>query len=717
MDNKIIKEIAIELHISDKQVNNTLALLADGNTVPFIARYRKELTGNLDEEQIRVIEKQYQYQVKLATRKDEVKRLIEEKGMLSEALVNQIDSATILQEVEDIYLPYKEKRKTKATEAIKKGLEPLAQFILTLPSKTGIIKKEASKFLSDEVEDEQQAITEAGYIIAEQISENKDIREYVRNQLMNYSSLNTKLKKGADALDEKHKYEIYYDFTQLTKRLKPYQILAINRAEKEKIINVKFIVDEERILNYIQKKIIKKDSDATQYLNDFIKDAFDRLLYPSLSREARGLLSERADARAIEVFADNLENLLLQPPVSGKTVLGVDPAYRTGCKLAIIDPTGKLLEISKMFPTPPKADIDGSKKVLEQLLNKYPINQIVIGNGTASRETEKFVKQFIKDKKYQIPVAIVSEAGASVYSASKLAQNEFPDLQVEERSAVSIARRIQDPMAELVKIEPKSIGVGQYQHDVNQKELAENLDFVMIKNINKVGVNINTASPELLKYVSGLDKTIANNIVEYRNAHGKFTNRNQIKDVKRLGPKAFEQSAGFLKILDGDNKLDATFIHPESYEDAHKIIDGEHINLDALNDENYLESLRTKDINQLAEKYHLTQQFIADIIESLTSSHIDVREELEVAEFDPSITTIDEVKDGMKIKGQVRNIVDFGAFVDIGIKNDALVHISEISDNYVSDVSQVLNIGDIKEFKVKEIDLEKGRIQLTLKEK
>lgn len=715
MNQEIISNLSKELSITSKQINSVLSLLEEGNTVPFIARYRKEVTGNLDEEEIRSIEKEYSYLQKLEERKQEVIRLIDEKGLLTEDLVKQINASNKLQEVEDIYLPFKEKRKTKATEAIANGLEPLANFILTFPKQEGSIEQEATKYVNDKVASVEEAIIQAGYIIAENLSETKDVRQHLRKLFYDEGIIVTKAKKDAETIDEKKKYEIYYDFKEPLKKLKSYRVLAINRSEKEKVISVKVEVDDEQVLAYLEKFLIKKDSDATNYLQEFIKDSYKRLLYPSLVREMRNILTEQASERAIELFSENLETLLMQPPVHDKTVLGVDPAYRTGCKLAVIDPTSKLLEIKVMYPTKPKEDIVGSEKILDQLLAKYPINQIVVGNGTASRETESFLRNYIKNNKLDMPLSIVSEAGASVYSASKLAQTEFPDLHVEERSAVSIARRIQDPMAELVKIDPKSIGVGQYQHDVNQKELGESLDFVMLKNINKVGVNINTASGELLKYVSGLDKTIANNIVSYREENGSFKNRSEIKNVKRLGPKAYEQCAGFLKVLDGDQPLDSTFIHPESYDVAISFIKQYDLDLAELGTEAMISKLSKINIKEASQELKVSDQLITDLVEALASSQIDIRDELVAAEFDPSITSIDEVKPGMMIKGQVRNVVDFGAFVDIGIKNDGLIHISEISDQYIKDVTDVLKIGDIRDFRVKDVDIEKGRVQLSLK--
>ena len=716
MNQKIIDKIKIELSIKQEQVINVLDLLKEGNTVPFIARYRKEMTNNLDEEQIRLIEKEYEYLLKMSNRKEEVIRLIDEKGMLTSDLVKVINSCNILQEIEDIYLPFKEKRKTKATEAIKFGLEPLAEYILSEPIKKGSIKEEAKKYITLEIDSIDIAIENAGYIVSEKLSEMSAVRQYLRKEAINNGILNTKIKKGSLVLDEKKKYQMYYDFSQSIKKLPSYRILAFNRGEKEKILNVALKIDNEKIIQYLEKQIIKTNiSDSTEYLKTFIKDCYKRLLSPSLFREIRAMLTEEASNHAINLFATNLETLLMQPPVKNKTILGIDPAFRTGCKLAVIDQTSKLLEIKVIYPTAPREEVFNSEKKLNEIISKYPINQIVIGNGTASRETEAFIKNWIKKEKYKIPVSIVSEAGASVYSASKVAKEEFPNLQVEERSAVSIARRVQDPMAELVKIEPKAIGVGQYQHDVNQKELGENLDFVMIKNINKVGVNINTASSELLKYVSGLDKKIAKNIVEYREENGEIKSRIEIKKIKRLGPKAFEQCAGFLKILDGKDLLDSTFIHPESYKEAKSIIKECELDISKMGNEKFVTKIKKIDPIKLSEKLNINLILTNDILESLKSSQLDLREELETAEFSADITNIDQININMMIKGQIRNIVDFGAFVDIGIKNDGLVHISEVSDSFVKDVTNHLKIGDIKEFRVKEVDIEKQRVQLSLK--
>lgn len=710
MNQTIINNLAKDLNIKVEQVKCVLDLLGDNNTVPFIARYRKEATGSLTEEQIFSIEKEYKYLANLEKRKEEIIRLIDERGMLTPELNSEINKAIKLQQVEDLYLPYKEKRKTKATEAIKKGLEPLANYInANIESDYEV---EAAKFLNEEVTTVEEAISGAGFIISERISDTAKYREYIRNFYFKNAILNTKVKKNGPTTDEKSKYEMYYEFSQGINKIQSYRILAINRAEKEKVIGVSIEVNTDNIIDYLVKETMGNKNSATYKL--FIVDALKRLITPSIERETRAFLTDKASTTAIEMFTKNLDKLIMQPPVKNKIVLGLDPAFRTGCKVAVIDATGALLHVDVMFPTEPRNDIAGSSKMMNSLIKKYKVNQIVIGNGTASRETEEFVKNNLEDK--TIPYNIISEAGASVYSASKLAQSEFPNLTVEKRSAVSIARRIQDPMAELVKIDPKSIGVGQYQHDVNQKELSENLDFTMIKNINIVGVDINTASAELLKYVSGLDATIAKNIVTYREENGVINSRTEIKKVKRLGPKAFEQAAGFLKILDGKEPLDQTFIHPESYSVAKKIIKDLKIDIKNLGTNEVKEIVEACNKTEICEKYDLSIILLNDILKALTAPNIDARGELTVASFDKAITKIEDLKIGMIIEGEVRNIIEFGAFVDIGLKNDALVHISEISNSYVKNVSDFLEIGDIKKFKVKEVDVEKGRIQLSLKE-
>ncbi len=718
MNDVIIKQLAKELKLNEKQVLSVLTLLQDGSTVPFIARYRKEATGNLDEDVIRLIEKEYKYQVNLEKRKEEVIRLIDEKKMLTDELKAEIISATKLQQVEDLYLPFKEKRKTKATEAIKKGLEPLADFIATFPKTEKDILGKASEFINDEVKTIEEAIEGAGYILAERISDTAKFREFTRKNVYQSALLVSKVKRKGQENDPKGKYEMYYDFSQPVNKLPSYRVLAFNRGEKEKVLNVKLEYVADRSLDFIAKTVVKDESAyAAKLYEDIIKDAFERLIFPSIEREIRALITEKAEEKAIELFAENLDALVMQPPVKNKTILSVDPAYRTGCKMAVVDQTGALKKIDVIYPHEPRNDHKGSIKKLDAIINEFKIDLIVGGNGTASRETEKFINDYIASKNLDVKYKIVSEAGASVYSASKIAQDEFPDLAVEERSAVSIARRVQDPMAELVKIDPKAIGVGQYQHDVNQKNLGENLEFEMIKNINKVGIDVNTASAQLLKYVSGLDKTIASNIVAYRNENGKFTKRSQLKDVKRLGAKAFEQCAGFLKILDGDEKLDATFIHPESYKVANQIIKEIGLDKDALGSEETIAICNQVNIADLAKQIDQSDILVSDIIAAFISPNIDIRDDIEVAEFDQSLTDITDLKEGMKVQGQVRNIVDFGAFVDIGLKQDALVHVSQISNSFVHQVSDFLKIGQVLEFTVLDFDVEKGRVQLTLKEK
>lgn len=714
MKQEIVNKIAKELKVKTFQVTRVLELLAEGSTVPFIARYRKEMTGSLDEEQIRLIEKEYHYEENIAKRKEEVIRLIDEKKMLTEELRLEIEKATKLQQVEDLYLPFKEKRKTKATEAIKHGLEPLADLIMTFPELINV-EEEGQKYLNDDITSVEMALEGAGYIISERISDTAKYREYTRENALRDGILEVHVKKNGQELDEKNKYEMYYEFSQPVKNIQSYRVLAINRGEKEKILTAKLTVNEGTIIDYLNREVIKSvTSPVVEMVKLYVVDSLKRLIFPSIEREIRKILTEKADLQAIKLFSENLDALIMQPPLKDKMILGVDPAFRTGCKLAVIDVTGNLNKIDVIYPTAPKNDIKGSSEKLSLIFNEFPIDQIVVGNGTASRETEQFLKDYLEQNKLDIALSIVSEAGASVYSASKIAQEEFPNLQVEERSAVSIARRIQDPMAELVKISPKSIGVGQYQHDVNQKELSENLDFVMIKNINKIGVNINTASRELLKYVSGLDKTIAKNIVDYRNEHGQFTNRQDIRNVKRLGEKAFEQAAGFLKIIDGDEPLDQTFIHPESYDIAKEVVTLLELDEQVFGTPEIKEILTDIDTQLLAEDLNVSTIIIEDILKAFIMPNIDMRDELKVATFDKTITKIEDLEQGMELQGQVRNIVDFGAFVDIGLKNDALIHISQISNQFVKSVSDFLKIGDVLTFKIKEVDIKRGKIQLTL---
>ncbi len=716
MNEKIVDSLEQALKIKKQYINVVINLLGEGNTVPFIARYRKDQTGNLNEDQIRLIEKEFQYELNLANRREEVIRLIDEKKMLSDEIKKQLEMATKLQTIEDIYLPFKEKRKTKATEAIKNGFEPLAQLMRKYPKKPNTIENTAKKLINDKYPTVEAVIMQASYIVAEQIADNAKQRDYVRRNIKRFGILETKVKRGAEQKDGADKFEMYYDFSQPISKLPSYRILAVNRGEKAKILNVKITIDEENIIKQMLKFETRPfENDTNQYMEQIVTDSFKRLIFPSIEREIRKELTISADAQAIGLFSDNLAKLITEAPLKDKVVLGVDPAYRTGCKLAVVDEKSMPLEIKVIYQNKPHNKIDNAIKILKDLCHKYKIEQIVIGNGTASRETEKFFKDNKQKYGFTGKINIVSEAGASVYSASKVAQEEFADLQVEERSAISIARRIQDPMAELVKIDPKSIGVGQYQHDVNQKELAESLDFVMVKTINQVGVNVNTASKELLKYVSGLDATTAKNILLYRNEFGKFTSRKELLKVKRLGPKAYEQAAGFLKIIDGKEALDQTFIHPESYKLAELVLK------ECGADKNIIGSEKIEKLiaeNEIAIM-NLSEDrlLIKDIIKALITPNLDFREDVNAVEFTAEISKIADVKVGMRLAGQVRNIVEFGAFVDIGIKNDGLVHISELSNNFVKDVRDIVSIGDIREFTVIDVNEQKGKVQLSLKEK
>lgn len=703
-DKKIISGVAQKIKVKEKQVETVLNLLSDGNTIPFIARYRKEATGNLDEDQIREVYKVYEAANKLQQKKEETIKKIDEKGMLTKELEAKINESVKIQEIEDIYLPFKEKKKTKATEAIKKGLEPLASYILELNED---ISKEAEKYLNEEVKSKEEAIEGATYIIAEIVSENSEHRKFIRESVSNYGKIKTKLKKDGEEKDELKKYTAYYDFTQNIDKLPSYRILAFNRAEKEKVISVNVEYDSEYVLNGIKYQMYKnKENEATKYISIAVEDAFKRLIFPSIKREIRKELTLKADDSAINIFSDNFEKLIMQKPLKNKWILGIDPAFRTGCKLAVIDNNLVKQEIGVIYPHEPRNEKEKSSKKIKELVKKYPIEQIVIGNGTASRETEEFVENLSLD----IPYNLVSEAGASVYSASKIAQEEFPDMTVEYRSAISIARRVADPMAELVKIDPKSIGVGQYQHDVDQKKLTESLEFSTIKLVNQVGVDVNTASKELLQFVSGLDKGLAKNIVEHKEENGDFKSRKDILKVKRLGKAAYEQAAGFLKVLNGSEKLDETFIHPEDYKYAKGILK---IKKDIADDG---VELSLKEIDELQETLGVSSEKISELVNYLKKPNLDIRDEIKTAEFNRKVRKIEDLKVGDIVQGEVRNILQFGAFVDIGLKNDGLVHISELSNSFVKDVSDVLQIGDIKEFKVKEIMLEQGKIQLSLKE-
>lgn len=709
MNENIINDISNELNIKTEQAKTVLKLLEEGNTIPFIARYRKEATGALDEEQIRKINEVYEYQVNLLKRKEDVIRLIDEKGLLTDEIKNNIMNAKKLVEVEDIYAPYKEKKKTKATEAIKNGLEPLAKIIMSFP--TTFNDESVKKFLNDNVKTIDDAITGAKYIIAEWISDNAYYRKWIRSYFFKNGVITSKLKKK-DA-DTNKTYEMYYDFTEPIKHIKPHRVLAINRGENEKILSVNIEVNNEEVLSYLESKIIKKDSPVKPYVIDAIKDSYKRLIFPSMEREIRSELTSQSEDASIEVFKGNLENLLLIAPMKNKRVLGFDPAFRTGCKLAVVDETSKVLNISVIYPHEPHNKWNEAKETIKDLINKYKIDIIAIGNGTASRESEKLVSETLKEIN-NCKYAIVSEAGASVYSASKLAIDEFPDLTVEKRSAVSIARRLQDPLNELVKIDPKSIGVGQYQHDVSQKKLGESLDFTVEKCVNNVGVDINTASPSILKYISGLTKSAIDKIIKYRETNGKIKSREEIKKKKLLSDKAYEQSIGFMRIADGTNPLDKTNIHTESYDKTLKLLDYLELSTDDLGTEKLINKLDNINEHEVSKMLDIDLYTLHDIIDSLKRPNRDYRDDYQMPILKSDILTIDNLTPGMKLEGTVRNVVDFGAFIDIGLHNDGLVHISKITNKYIKHPSEVLSVGDIVTCYVIDINKEKEKVSLSL---
>ena len=709
MNEEIIKIAAKELEITEKQINAVLELLEQGNTVPFIARYRKEATGGLDEDQIRNIDKYYQYQVNLLKRKEDVIRLIDEKGMLTKQLETDILKATKLNEVEDLYRPYKEKRKTKATEAKAKGLEPLSKWILSLPK--GNIDEEAKKYLNDKVENIEDAIQGALDIIAEVISDDIKYRKFVKDIIYKSGVIETKVKKKNP--DETKVYEMYYDYHERVNRIVSHRILAINRAEKEKVITVNINVNKDFLIEYINRGVTKnRNSSVNEYILKAIEDSLNRLLLPSIEREVRNELTEKASEQALKVFSINLEKLLMQAPLKDKMVLGVDPAYRTGCKLAVVDQTGKVLKIDKVFITIPKDNYDKEKKILLDIIKTYKIEIIAIGNGTASRESEAFISKLIKDNNLDVDYAIISEAGASVYSASKLAKEEFPDYQVE--SAVSIARRLQDPLAELVKIEPKAISVGQYQHDIAQKQLEEQLDFVVEKAVNSVGVDINTASVSLLQYVSGLNSAVAKNIIKYRDEHGKFTNREEIKNVNKLGAKTYQQSIGFLRIPGANDPFDATAIHPENYQQAKALLKLINASEKELGTKEIASKLTTINKEKILEELKIDSYTLDDIIDSFIKPNRSPRDNYATPLLKKDILKIEDLKPGMVLEGTVRNVVDFGAFIDIGLKNDGLVHISKISHERIKHPLDKLSIGDIVEVYVIDVDVNKHRVGLSM---
>lgn len=712
MKKDIIEEIANDLNIKISQVDSVLRLLEEGCTIPFIARYRKEATGALDEEKIRNINEVYEYQINLFKRKDAVIRLIDEKGLLTEEIKNNIMRCTKLVEVEDIYRPYKEKKKTKATEAIKNGLEPLAKIIMSF--KDIDINRIAESYLNDNVSSIEEAIQGAKYIIAEWISDNASYRKHIRNNMMKYGIIHTKIKKSAT--DEKKIYEMYYDYEERVKFIKPHRVLAINRGEKEEILSVNISVDNEYIISYLENKIIKNENVVSSAIvKDAIRDSYKRLILPSIEREVRSELKDISEEGAIDIFGKNLEALLLTPPMKDITVLGFDPAYRTGCKLAVVSPLSKVLNISVIYPHEPRNQWEESKNIIKKLFKKYDIDVVAIGNGTASRESEKLVAEAISEyKDKQVKYVIVSEAGASVYSASDLAIKEFPDLTVEKRSAISIARRLQDPLSELVKIDSKSIGVGQYQHDVNEKKLEESLDFVVSKCVNNVGVNINTASPSILKYISGLTKSMIDKIIKYREDKGKIRSRNELIKAKILTPKAYEQSIGFMRVIDGDNLMDVTPIHPESYEIASKLIEKLGFSMDDIGKDELFKKLSTIDGEEIAIELGTDKYTIEDIIKALEKPNRDFRDDFEKPLLKSNILKLEDLKVGMELQGTVRNVVDFGAFIDIGLHEDGLVHISKMTDKYIKHPMEVVSVGDIVTCYVDSISLDKGKVSLSL---
>ena len=718
MNETIIKEIATNLNISDKQVSVVLNLLSDGNTIPFIARYRKEVTGALDEETIRSINEVYEYQVNLLKRKEDVIRLIDEKGMLTDEIKDNIMKCSKLVEVEDIYRPYKEKKKTKATEAIALGLEPLAKMMMTFPT-TGDIDKLCSKFINDKVPNTENAVTGACYIIAEWISDNAFYRKWIRSYFYKNGVITSKLKKGAD--DENKIYEMYYDYNEPVKWIKPHRILALNRGEKEKILTVSIDVNNDEIIAYIEKKMIKNDkSFVTSYVKNAINDSYKRLIGPSIEREIRSDLTEKGDEAAIDNFGKNLEALLLTPPLKEKVVLAFDPGYVNGCKLAVVDKNGKYLDstiIKPFLKGDSEERIRLSMEVVVQLIKKYNVDIISIGNGTASRESEKFCADMISKYNLNCKYVIVSEAGASIYSASPQAIEEFPDLAIEKRSAVSIGRRLQDPLAELVKIPPEGIGVGLYQHDVSQKNLSNSLDFVVEKCVNSVGVNVNTASASLLSYVSGVTKAAIKKIIDYRESVGKIMSRDEIKKKKILTPKAYEQAIGFLRINDGDNVLDSTAIHPESYDVALSVLKDLGFTIKDIGSSELVESLDKIDVENDFSKYNTDKYTLEDVISSLKKPNLDPRDSYPQPILKSNVLDIKDLHVGDKLQGTVRNVVDFGLFIDIGLHDDGLAHISKLSNSYIKHPSDLFSVGDIVDCYVDDISLEKNKVSLSLLER
>ncbi|AAU22163.2 Tex family protein [Bacillus licheniformis] len=710
----IVKQIAKETGLAPKHVESVIQLLEDGNTVPFIARYRKEQTGSMDEVQIQTISERWGYIQHLNQRKDEVIRLIDEQGKLTGQLKLDIEKADKLQEVEDLYRPFKQKRKTKATIAKSKGLEPLADFIISLPRNEDVAA-EARKYINEEKEvmSAEEALEGAKNILAERISDEPEYRKWIRQETFKRGTLKSAA-KDAEA-DEKKIYEMYYEYEEPIQKIVPHRVLAVNRGEKEEILRASVEPPADRIQAYLEKRILQqKQTSAQDVLKSAIEDGYKRLIQPSIEREIRKELTEKAEDQAIHIFAENLRKLLLQPPMKGKLVLGVDPAFRTGCKLAVVDETGKMLKIDVIYPHPPVNKKSAAIEKVKRIIEDFQIEVIAIGNGTASRETEQFIADLLKDIDRKVYYLIVNEAGASVYSASELAREEFPDLQVEERSAVSIARRLQDPLAELVKIDPKSVGVGQYQHDVSQKKLNDSLRFVVETVVNQVGVNVNTASAALLQYVAGLSKTVAANIVKKRDEIGKFTSRKELKDIPRLGAKTYEQCIGFLRVPDGDEPLDRTGIHPESYKETRELLKKLGLSTAQIGTKELQDKINELNISEAAEQLGIGEITLKDICAQLTRPERDPRDEVPKPLLKTDVLQLEDLKEGMELQGTVRNVVDFGAFVDIGVKQDGLVHISKLSHSFVKHPLDVVSVGDIVTVWVEDVDAAKGRVSLSM---
>ncbi|MCM3190703.1 RNA-binding transcriptional accessory protein [Bacillus subtilis] len=709
------QQIAKEIGLSQKHVESVIRLLEDGNTVPFIARYRKEQTGSMDEVQIQTISERWQYIQNLNQRKEEVIRLIAEQDKLTDDLKRKIEQSVKLQEVEDLYRPYKQKRKTKATVAKSKGLEPLADYILTLPQDDRLAAT-ADQYIIEEKEvfTREEAIEGAKHIIAEQISDEPTFRKWIRQETFKRGTIKSAAGKSADT-DEKNVYEMYYEYEEPIAKVVPHRVLAMNRGEKEDILKVAIEPPADHIKAYLEKQVIKNRSTSVrEILQETIEDSYKRLIQPAIEREIRKELSEKADEQAIHIFSENLRKLLLQPPMKGKTVLGVDPAFRTGCKLAVSDETGKVLKIDVIYPHAPVNKTKEAHEKVKKILEQYQVEMVAIGNGTASRETEQFIVNVLKDMPRKIYYVIVNEAGASVYSASELAREEFPDLKVEERSAVSIARRLQDPLAELVKIDPKSVGVGQYQHDVSQKRLNESLRFVVETVVNQVGVNVNTASAALLQYVAGLSKSVAGNVVKKREEIGKFSNRKELKDIPRLGAKTYEQCIGFLRVQEGTEPLDRTGIHPESYKETKALLKKLGLSTEHIGTAELKDKINQLALSETAKELGIGEITLKDICEQLTRPERDPRDEVPKPLLKTDVLQLEDLKEGMELQGTVRNVVDFGAFVDIGVKQDGLVHISKLSNQFVKHPLDVVSVGDIVTVWVDGVDVQKGRVSLSM---